>query len=131
MQRPVELRPLDLSRRVSVGWLCALNLVGILIAGLWPFSPLPQNRVEWLHDENGIRFHGRGLVYGVENASGATPHSYGRNGFTVELLLQPDLEPSRNVPVFFTMYDPHSLEAITLGQWRSGLIVRWRNLYTP
>jgi hypothetical protein len=84
-----------------------------------------------LHGENGIRFHGRGLVYGLVNTTGVRAQTWNRNGLTIELSLKPEIEPHRNLPVFLTIYDPQSLAAITVGQWRAGLIVRWRNLKTP
>jgi VanZ family protein len=121
----------DILKRFPLGWLCVLNLAGILIAGLWPFTPFPKNRVEWLPSDNGIRFDGRGLVYGLENSLGAAPQSQGGNTLTVELWLKPEIEPHRNLPVFLTIYDRHNSEAVTIGQWRSGLIVRWKNLDTP
>jgi VanZ family protein len=121
----------NILKRFPLGWLCVLNLAAILIAGLWPFTPFPKNRVEWLPSDNGIRFDGRGLVYGLENSLEAAPQWQGGNTLTVELWLKPEREPDRNLPVFLTIYDRHNLEAVTIGQWRSGLVVRWKNLDTP
>jgi len=116
---------------LPLSWICALILVGIVIAGLWPFTFFPQNRVEWLQNENGIRFYGRGLVYGVEDGLGTYFPPQGGNSLTVELWLKPEREPDRNLPVFLTMYDRHNFEAVTIGQWRSELIIRSKNLNAP
>lgn len=116
---------------LPLSWICALILVGILIAGLWPFTLFPQNRVEWLPSENGIRFYGRGLVYGVEDSLGMSSRAQSGDSLTVELWLSPKIEPDRNLPVFLTIYDRHNFEAVTIGQWRSGLSIRSKNLGAP
>jgi VanZ family protein len=41
--------------------ICALILLGILVAGLWPFRA-PWNEVSWLSQENGLRFGKYGSV---------------------------------------------------------------------
>jgi hypothetical protein len=41
--------------------ICALVLVGILIAGLWPFHT-PRNEVSWLSHENGLLFGKYGSI---------------------------------------------------------------------
>jgi hypothetical protein len=112
-------------------WTCVFVVIGIVIVGLWPFAFWPENQVEWLQNENGIRFHGRGLIYGLENPLGIAPQSQDGKSLTVELSLKPDIEPHRNLPVFLTIYGHSSLDAVALAQWRSELIVRWWNLGTP
>jgi len=118
-------------KNLPVRWICIGILIGILIAGLWPFTFFPQNKVEWLQNENGIRFHGRGLVYGVEDGLGMSSRAQSGDSLTVELWLKPEIEPHRNLPVFLTLYDRHNFEAVTIGQWRSELIIRSKNLGTP
>jgi hypothetical protein len=112
-------------------WICVFIFVGIVILGLWPFTFWPQNQVRWLHNENGIRFDGRGLVYGLENPKTIASQSGTEHALTVDLWLKPDREPDDNVPVFLTIYDRSTLDAILLAQWRSELIVRRQNLGTP
>ena len=41
--------------RVALTSALAAVLVIILVAGLWPFNPLPPNNVEWLKEKNGLR----------------------------------------------------------------------------
>jgi VanZ family protein len=128
MEKP---KTAHLPRNLPLSWICVFILVGILIAGLWPFTFLPQNQVEWLQQENGIGFHGRGLIYGVEDGVGVSSRSQSGESLTVELWLKPEIEPNRNLPVFLTLYDRHNFEAVTIGQWRSELIIRSKNLSTP
>lgn len=112
-------------------WACISIVIGIVIVGLWPFDFWPENQVEWLPGENGIRFYGRGLISGLENSVAMASRSQMGHSLTVELWLKPDIKPQKNLPVFVTIYDQSSLNAITLAQWRSELIVRWQNLNTP
>ena len=35
---------------------CLTILCGILVSGLWPFSPFRRNDVHWLGSENGLYF---------------------------------------------------------------------------
>src|SRR5580704_9986423 len=53
LPRAVEVRLL--------GALCVLILVGILIAGLWPFHS-PRNGVTWLTETDGVRLGGHGTL---------------------------------------------------------------------
>ncbi len=41
--------------------LAVLTLCGILVAGLWPFHS-PKNQVQWLENENGLRFGRYGTI---------------------------------------------------------------------
>jgi len=73
--------------RVALTSALAAVLVIILVAGLWPFNPLPPNNVEWLKDKNGLRLgknpivvkplaipvYGHGLVF-------CQPRDVGRPG---------------------------------------------------
>lgn len=118
----------------SASWLrgvCILLCLGITIAGLWPLTLWPQNEVEWLPGENGIRFNGRGLIYRLDSGMGAAPSSRGRDSITVDLWLRPAREPHLSLPVFLTLYDPASLDAVAFAQWEAELIVRWQNLNGP
>ena len=44
-----------------LGLLCAVVLVIILIAGLWPFHA-PKNQVSWLSNSNGLHFGEYGVI---------------------------------------------------------------------
>jgi hypothetical protein len=69
-----------------LGLLCAVVLVGILIAGLWPFHA-PKNQVSWL-DGSGLHFG----EYGVILSAGASSFAGLRDGTScsLEIWLQPD-----------------------------------------
>jgi hypothetical protein len=41
---------------------CISVLCAILIAGLWPFNPLPKNEVRWAASGRGLRFGDHGIV---------------------------------------------------------------------
>ncbi len=87
--------------RGVIGGLCALILLVILLAGLWPFRP-PRNDVRWLQGENGIRFDHRGIVvstapFGSSSRDGACsleiclrPASVSESGTIIALDDYPD-----------------------------------------
>jgi hypothetical protein len=70
-----------------LGVLCAAVLVGILIAGLWPFHA-PKNEVSWLSNGTGLHFG----EYGVILSPGAASFPGLKDGApcSLEIWLQPD-----------------------------------------
>jgi hypothetical protein len=70
-----------------LGLLCTAILIGILIAGLWPFHA-PKNQVSWLSNGNGLHFGEYGVVFG----SLASSFAGSKDGIScsVEVWLQPD-----------------------------------------
>jgi VanZ family protein len=85
--RSANIWATNLRNRHVLGLLCASILVGILIAGLWPFHA-PRNDVSWLHDGNGLHFG----KYGVMLATDAwSPRDWKeRTDCSIEIWLQPD-----------------------------------------
>jgi hypothetical protein len=77
----------NIRKRHVLGLLCASVLVGILIAGLWPFHA-PKNGVSWLNNGNGLHFGKYGVMLGAETWS---PHDWKEGtGCSIEIWLQPD-----------------------------------------
>ncbi len=75
-----------LTLRLCLRIICAFVLVGILVAGLWPFHS-PRNEVRWLH-------HGSGLFFGrygsIVSAGGLKADPLRRDGScALEIWLQP------------------------------------------
>src|SRR5208337_5658590 len=48
--------------RVALKSALVAVLVIILVAGLWPFNPLPANNVDWLRDKSGLRLGNNPIV---------------------------------------------------------------------
>ncbi len=109
-----------LTSRRNPAIIFVLCTAAILLAGLWPFNFHPQNQVEWLRNERGIRFQGRGIVSSPDpmNLSGISS-----SGATVELLVKSSKEMHHNMGVIFSLYDGE-LEQFILGQWEKKLLIR-------
>jgi len=109
----------------ALGLLSASVLVGILIAGLWPFRA-PQNEVSWLTGGKGIHFGD----YGVILSSDAF-QSVGLNDGTscsIELWLQPDFGDSGGTILAF--YSPENrLVTFSVHQSIDDLLLRYRTVY--
>src|ERR1700691_4972859 len=97
---------LFMNRRLT-GMLCLFLGAVFLIAGWWPFAPFPRNRVSWLTDRHGLDFQRPGMVYDPEPLPTPTvkPSGNSNPGFTVELSLEPALEPSSDVFYILTIDD--------------------------
>jgi len=82
--------------------LCALILCVILTAGLWPFCA-PKNGVEWLKEENGLRFGHNGIVASAHSFRSATP----AGACSVEIWLEPGrVDGSGTILAFDSFPDP-------------------------
>jgi len=55
-------------QKKALGLPCALVLIIILIAGLWPFHA-PKNQVRWLSDGAGLHFGVHGLILSADSSS--------------------------------------------------------------
>jgi hypothetical protein len=138
------VRTLKSEKRMFLGISNLAIFFVIIIVGLWPFNFLPENKVRWLKDQNGIQFYGQGIVYSEKSmelwSNGMLEHSnvpflqssiqqsfHNSNiplyPITIELWLQPGSEPQGNLPHIFSIYDRSGPEGFFIGQWRSHLIV--------
>jgi hypothetical protein len=81
--------------------ICIVISRGILLVGLWPFDFSPENKVECLGNQNGVRFYGRGILYSEKEVpilpSLHLPNAPTKS-FTIEIWLQPKTEPNSYLP---------------------------------
>ena len=113
----------------------------IITFGLWPFNFWPTNQVEWLQDENGVHFFGRGIIcseasipFAINpspdpiNPTPYTQHPFvnALHPFSIEIWLQPGKESYNYTARILSLYDGQGIEKIVLSQWKSGLIVQKR-----
>jgi VanZ family protein len=93
----------------------------ILLVGLWPFNFRPQNKVEWLKDQNGVWFYGRSIVYS------STPFfQYSiipGKSISIEICIQPDKETFPYLPRILSFCDTQKNENFFVGQWKSHLVL--------
>jgi VanZ family protein len=105
------------------GFLCIAITIVIFIVGLWPLSFHPKNKVEWLSGKKGIHFYGGGIVYSPELFNGEGESFSQNSSITIEIFLQPEEEPDKNLPRIISLYDGKKAELLTLSQWKTTLII--------
>jgi hypothetical protein len=93
-----------------------------VVAAVWPFEFHPVNRVSWLAGQNGVHFHGRGMVHSLQplvlNQGGA------RSGtLTIQIALEADGESRSHVGQVLSFFDAQGTETLVLGQWEAGLSI--------
>jgi hypothetical protein len=111
--------------------ICIVISAGILLVGLWPFNFHPENKVSWLQDRDGVRFYGRGIIYSEKEVPilpSIHPSNTPTKSFTIEIWLQPKMEPNSYLPRLFSFCDTQKNENFFTGQWKSELILRRRDL---
>ena len=104
--------------------MCALILLGILVAGLWPFHA-PLNQVSWLNNENGLLFGRHGSIVSASPLKAqAAP---GDNSCSLEIWLRPRRIDSAGT--ILALYSPESrVVPFALRQFRGGLELERRSL---
>jgi len=98
----------------------------MVIIGLWPFAFRPTNQAHWLADGSGLQFRPDGIVYDPEplpaSARPATPDTPA--SVTMELWVEPDLEPQDDVHHLLTIHDERLPSNLVLCQWKTELLLR-------
>ena len=107
------------------GTICLAIVITILIAGLWPFNFFPENKVAWLAERDGVRFHGQGIITGPELDVKKQKSFLQSKAITVEIWLRPDTETA-SLPHILTLCDREKPDVFLVGQWKSHLAVRSR-----
>jgi hypothetical protein len=101
-----------------LGALCLGMACVLLSAGLWPFRA-PKNNVEWITEENGLRFGRHGIV---TSANGFRAPSK-QGACSLEILLEPGrIDGSGTIVAFDSSHDPKF--AFGLRQFDDGLAVQ-------
>jgi VanZ family protein len=99
--------------------ICACVLVGILVAGLWPFHA-PLNEVSWLVEGNGLLFGKHGSIVSASPFKALA--SQADNSCSLEIWMEPSRVASGGMILAF--YWPESrVTPFALRQWRSGLVL--------
>ncbi len=86
-----------ITRRLFSG-LCLCLLAGILVAGLWPFTPRPHNDVSWIANQNGLLFGEHGSILSSAPLRVDGPPD---GPCSLELWLQPGLIDDSNTMLAF------------------------------
>ncbi len=109
--------------------ICLAVLLAILVAGLWPFNFLPKNKVEWLPDRDGVRFHGQGIISGSVLDQKRWQRMFQGRAITIEIRVRPAMETT-SAPGIVTLFDGRTPEIFAIRQWRSHLVV-WSRADDP
>jgi hypothetical protein len=105
--------------------ICACVLLGILVAGLWPFHA-PRNDVSWLGAGSGLLLGKHGSI--VSASPFKVPVTQGDNSCSLEVWLEPSRIDSRAGGVILAFYLPEGrIVPFALRQWRGGLVLEHRS----
>src|SRR5258708_36132132 len=108
---------------MSKPWLlrgiCVCIFCATLVAGLWPFTPHPANRVGWAGNGYGIRFGKRGII--VSSVAFKMPSAARNAACSIEIWLQPGSDDAANT--ILTFFTSETSERFELRQYLAGLIV--------
>jgi hypothetical protein len=101
--------------------ICACILLGMLVAGLWPFHA-PRNAVSWLGAGNGLLFGKHGSI--VSASPFKAGEARGDNSCSLQILLQPSRIDSGGGGMILAFYSPETeVTPFALRQWRRGLVL--------
>ena len=103
----------------SLGAISICILIGLLVAGLWPFDPYPPNEVSWLPRRNGLRFGDYGTIWG--SSPFQFVGSQGEGSCSFEVWLQPDVDDDQNTLLAF--YTPQNPLGFEFQQYLDNLLV--------
>ena len=103
---------------------CLSLWLGLLSFGLWPFDFFPKNKVQWLHNQNGLHFDRYGQVYSPapwDLNSSSVPANNG--SLSVEIWLRSWEKVYPQVSAIFSVENPASQGNFVIAQSGSDLFV--------
>jgi hypothetical protein len=104
---------------------CASVLLGILVAGLWPFHA-PRNEVSWLSRGSGLLFGKYGSI--VSASPFKVRGAQGDNSCSLEIWLAPSRIDHGAGGMILAFYLPESrVVPFALRQWRGGLVLEHKS----
>ena len=108
--------------RVALTSALVAVLVIILVAGLWPFNPLPANNVDWLRDKSGLRLGNSPIVVS------RSPFQFTDTRWS-SVSLEIWIRPARVGPssTFLSIYTPGNSNQFRMMQYHNIFLVR-RNI---
>src|SRR5487761_67982 len=87
-----------------LGGACLCTLVGILIAGLWPFTARRKNEVTRIQGSNGVRFRNHAEIVSSGTFSGSASQPEG--ACSLEMWFAPD-DVNNDILAFYTLTNPY------------------------
>ncbi len=115
--------PLTTNFSKHLGAICLCVITIILFAGLWPINFHSGNDAAFLPEGKGIRFSRRGIIYTKDML--VQRHMPSEPGaLSIEMAIQADMVWNRSIPILLAITDGQSCEPLTIGHWKSSLIIR-------
>lgn len=118
-----------------IGVVCVGVIIGLLLVGLWSLDFFPENAVRWLPDRAGLEFYGKKIspeycAGGVALTEEAIALPLGslssKRAVSIEIWLNSSVEPACAHARIASFCDDAKSETLYVGQWGSGLLVRWQ-----
>ena len=103
--------------------LVAINVGGILLAGLSLKGFDFRNNVEWTSDGTGIEFGEHGLAYTDTFTTGEDTDQRTRQDFTIEIALRPHESSESGFRFIAVVHSGDDDEQLVIAQWRETIIV--------
>ena len=104
-----------------LGVICAFVLLGVLVAGLWPFHA-PRNAVSWMGTGTGLLFGKDGSIVSASPFQGHA--AQGDNSCSLQIWLEPSGIDSGAGGMILAFYSPErQVVPFALRQWRGGLVM--------
>jgi len=109
-------------------------IIGLLLAGLWPFEFSPRNRASWIPEGNGLYFGGqkRFWIHSVGSLAYSRPLTVSsawppakKGEWTIAIEVRPANSETDGIPHFLSMTNKSGEEILYLGQWKTSLIMGW------
>ncbi len=113
------------TKRVILSLLSFSIIIGVLVAGLWPFNFLQGNRISVLPDKHGLSFRYYSIAYCEELLR---CDLFGSQECTIELALCSRKESSSSLKQILCFYNPGDRrEEVIVAQWISHIVIMTRN----
>jgi len=116
----------DIWKRLPLGWLIGMSaacLCLILCIGLWPKDFSLSDRISWIDEPAGIRFHPHGIAYTDPLIRLPETSLSGSNAFSFEIALKPANPLGKGFNFVFALHNGQDSEQLVMGQYRSWIIL--------
>jgi hypothetical protein len=107
--------------RIGLGVSAAMLCIGLLFAGLWPFSFSVRNQMHWGKDGGALR----GDRFGIASTRDALQLlDDAHDAFTLEMTVRSLAVPQGYIGRLLCIAGPDGAERLMVGQWNDDLLVR-------
>ena len=120
---------------ITLGFICLVYFVLLVIGTLWPFKIQQKNDVHWSENAKGLEFHRhsttmktslRGLSYTKSYFQLPEEFNKQMKSATIILSLKSRIQPLNGLGYIIAFDDEREPEKLVIAQWRDALIIRKR-----